>query len=131
MNVLEKILEETSEEIRGSLPQRADGLIKARAIIRSHMNHSGDDTEMGDWIPCSKRLPEKDIDVLVSFDDGDEVIAWYSCENNTDVWRNSSTNIVIQIDVLAWQPLPEPYKPKKNIPAAGMDHIMSRFTKVE
>ena len=37
MNVLEKILEEIEEEIRDSIPfsdQRADGLRKARDIIR-------------------------------------------------------------------------------------------------
>lgn len=146
MNVLEKILEEIEERVnfrerlvkyekrRGTVTDvcRNKGALEEldiiAEIIRSHMDHSGDDTEMGDWIPCSKRLPEKDIDVLVSCDDGDKVIAWYSCENNTDVWINSSTNIVIQIDVLAWKPLPEPYKPKKT-PAA--EHIMSRFMKVE
>lgn len=32
--------------------------------------------------------------------------------------------------IIAWQPLPEPYKPKKAT-AAGMEHIVSRFTKVE
>lgn len=30
--------------------------------------------------------------------------------------------------VIAWQPLPEPYKPKK---APAAEHIMSRFMKVE
>lgn len=60
-----------------------------------------------DWIPCSERMPQKHIDVLVSFGDEDPVIAWYSEVNKH--WKNSSTDNVITADVLAWQPLPEPY----------------------
>lgn len=33
-------------------------------------------------------------------------------------------------EIIAWQPLPEPYKSKETV-AAGMEHIMNRFTKVE
>lgn len=43
-------------------------------------------------------------------------------------WFDDNGNVY---NVIAWQPLPAPYKPKKNIPVAGMDHIMSGFTKVE
>ena len=62
----------------------------------------------GKWIPCSKKLPEKHIDVLVSFSDQDSVIAWYSEVNKC--WKNSSTDNVITAKVIAWQQLPEPYK---------------------
>lgn len=66
-----------------------------------------------EWIPCSERLPEKHVDVLVDFGDECPVIAWYSYVNDT--WKNSSTDIVINIDVIAWMPLPEPYKGGKNL----------------
>lgn len=63
----------------------------------------------GRWISCEDRLPDKHIDVLVSFGDKDSVIAWYSEVNKH--WKNSSTDNVITADVVAWQPLPEPYRP--------------------
>ncbi|MDE7424385.1 MAG: hypothetical protein K2N51_11985 [Lachnospiraceae bacterium] len=55
----------------------------------------------GKWIPCSKKLPEGRIDVLVSFSDHDSVIAWYSEVNKC--WKNSSTDNVITSEVIAWQ----------------------------
>ena len=60
------------------------------------------------WIPCSERLPEKHVDVLVDFGDENPIIAWYSSVNDT--WKNSITDHVIHIDSVAWMPLPEPYK---------------------
>ena len=63
------------------------------------------------WIPCSERLPEKHVDVLVDFGDENPIIAWYSHVNDT--WKNSSTDYVINVDVIAWQPLPESYNPGK------------------
>ena len=67
--------------------------------------------KVGEWIPCSERLPEKHVDVLVDFGDENPIIAWYSHVNDT--WKNSSTDYVINVDVIAWQPLPESYNPGK------------------
>ena len=64
--------------------------------------------KVGEWIPCSERLPEKHVDVLVDFGDENPIIAWYSSVNDT--WKNSITDHVIHIDAVAWMPLPEPYK---------------------
>lgn len=71
MNVLEKILKEMKnesqlahEEMRRCASENplqfdetkgyARGVEYVAKIIRSHMNHSGDDTEMGDWIPVEE-----------------------------------------------------------------------------
>lgn len=56
----------------------------------------------------------------------DESMSETSCEKEFGNDRGYIYSVVI-----AWQPLPEPYKSKKDISAAGTEHIMSRFTKVE
>ena len=70
------------------------------------------------WIPCSERLPDKEVDVLVCFsNDMDCVIAYRTKMMNAnlnDVWVNSSTAYIISSDVIAWQPLPAPYQPKED-----------------
>ena len=49
------------------------------------------------WIPCSERLPSEDGDYLVF--DGGIWIVWFSIVNGWD-----------SDQVLAWQPLPQPFK---------------------
>ena len=61
------------------------------------------------WIPVEVRLPENFQNVLVSFEnDCERVIAYYSGMNKK--WTNSNTGYAIMVDVIAWQPLPEPYR---------------------
>lgn len=134
MNVLEKILEEIEEEIRDSIPfseQRADGLRKARDIIRKHMDDLSRENSQENarlprdndgWIPVEERLPEPSCDVLVQ---------WEKYERYTDtiytymdkMWFDSmdeNGNAIFETiggtpngKIIAWQPLPEPYRPEK------------------
>lgn len=96
-------------EMSNLFNQAADTIESLSAKLQAeNMDRSAEDC--GGWILCEDRLPQKHIDVLVSFDDGDPVIAWYSEVNKH--WKNSSTDNVITADVIAWQPLPEPYRPQ-------------------
>lgn len=60
------------------------------------------------WISCSERLPKKDEYVLCSLNENNPtiihtvIIARY---DGADCWHNGI--------VLAWQPLPAPFKPKE------------------
>ena len=58
------------------------------------------------WIPCSERMPEKGIEVLVSTVGKNLFLAtWY--------WKDdwiTDDGYLFDSDVLAWQPVPEPYK---------------------
>ena len=69
-----------------------------------------------DWIPCEERLPELDEGtesfkqskcclVALEWWDGEitEEVGWY---NQSGVWNQDSKNC----KVIAWQPLPAPYK---------------------
>lgn len=124
MSVLEKILEEIeslhTKILRDKFAkqvteQEIDALVKAKQIIRSHMNEGKDlNVPTNNWIPVSVRLPE----------DGEKVIVWY------EYFRYGEYNCMFQTygigwqydghwsgDVsgtrarcIAWQPLPEPYK---------------------
>lgn len=82
-------------------------------IIRKHMNDG--------WIPVEDRLPEDDIEVLITYADVDN-------ENETGIdittygyatlggnklgykeWRNPFPYFKGNYKVVAWRPLPEPY----------------------
>ena len=59
------------------------------------------DTGFGFWIPCSDRLPNKNSNVIACFDDG--FITGVEYTNDWELWADSG-------EVIAWMPLPEPYK---------------------
>lgn len=139
MNVLEKILEEIMQYTKdvyecdlGDIVEyqrrnREDkctyivqGIEEATEFIRSHM----DDEEHDGWIPVEERLPEDGM-YLCTLDGelcGIEETFTGMCGIENGIWDEPDC-------VIAWQPLPEPYKPKKDNLAT--EHIMSRFMKVE
>ena len=133
MNVLEKILEEIEERIKRL--NEADNMCRVNAernrnfesmkyfqslmfatertesvigdIIHSHM----DEAENDGWISVDERLPEEKTEVLCCFEDGTVQTLWQD-------WKRYGFGDYLDDDlnptqVIAWQPLPEPYKPKK------------------
>ena len=138
MNVLEKILEEIKERIEKlnmadnmcrenaernknfesvkyfqSLmfaTERAESIIED--IIRSHMDEAKNDG----WIPCSERLPNEiefqeaycrnqyAAEILVTIKGATRPTTLYFKNNS---WFDEERNYY---EVVAWQPLPEPYK---------------------
>ena len=70
----------------------------------------------GGWIPCSERLPEDAFGCLVTVIDCEpstqtdfENILPYVVGYDGDSWNDADGN-VIPFEVIAWQPLPEPFK---------------------
>lgn len=65
------------------------------------------------WIPCSERLPEGGKTYLVtnaeSFGQYHTYKGWYDGEHK--IWHMEG-NFERKMNVIAWQPLPQPYKPK-------------------
>lgn len=58
-------------------------------------------TGFGFWVPAKENLPDKNTCVIACFDDG--FIASVEYTNNWQLWADSG-------DVIAWMPLPKPYK---------------------
>lgn len=73
------------------------------------------------WIPCRERLPEVNKHVLISRkewpyptpDDGDRVFKGMRRKdprNGEEIWWCYGPGYMADEDVLAWMPLPEPYR---------------------
>ena len=58
------------------------------------------------WIPVSERLPDVDVEVLTTTDWSDVLIAWLG---KGGAWETEEL-ILDNDEILAWMPLPEPYK---------------------
>lgn len=113
MQELEKILEEIDIKISGSMGKKREGLLEARDVIRKHMNDG--------WIPVDERLPEVDADIeeIIEDDDCPEYIVTIRSASESTVlkyspdgaWFDDNGNVY---DVIAWRPLPEPYRPERS-----------------
>lgn len=121
MNVLEKILEEIENESKlahekmrrcaSENPLQFDeakgyarGVEYVAEIIRSHMDEMNDD-----WIPVEDGLPEDERMVLVTYMTKSGISSVDRARFDGKYWRGSG----FMGRVIAWRPLPEPYKPKK------------------
>ena len=89
-----------------------------KGFVRKHMNDG--------WIPVQDKLPEDDVDVLITYADIDD-------ENYTDIcittygyaylgghkldfkeWRSPFEYFKTNYKIIAWRPLPEPYRPERS-----------------
>ena len=117
MQELEKILEEIDKQKSKCLSGEYDPAYEAGAldmanvikdIIRKHMNDG--------WIPVEERLPTKEEcekdnnEFLVQVDSGER----FSCEYDPEANGYDNSQWCCNIPVVAWRPLPEPYRPERS-----------------
>ena len=78
-------------------------------LAEEYINTSTDtSTNSSTWIPCSERLPSESGEYLTFVDYADETfiaIDEIDCEGITKEW-----NCTPNYHIIAWQPLPVPYK---------------------
>lgn len=119
MNILEKILEEIEHEIMTNKEvgrKQSEGMARAMNIIRSHMEEGEDTNVPSNWIPCSEGLPNEiefqeaycrnqyAAEFLVTIKGATRPTTLYFRNNS---WFDEGRNYY---KVVAWQPLPAPYK---------------------
>ena len=61
----------------------------------------------GGWIPCSERLPEKNGTYIVMIEKAEFPTTLFY---NAGCWEELIDDETIFYSVIAWQPLPQPYK---------------------
>ncbi len=64
--------------------------------------------QIGNWIPCSERMPDTEESVLLSLRNLDICVGFNA--NTEGRFYVVGDGYVEYENVLAWQPLPEPYK---------------------
>jgi len=70
--------------------------------------------KIGEWIPVGERLPEIHQDVLLELRSG-EMLTGFKAETEPYFYCHGVDGCYVEPqNVLAWQPLPEPYKPEKD-----------------
>ena len=60
------------------------------------------------WIPCSERLPEESLNSVIGWDEYRNRCCFVQYINGRFVLGND----IDSVKIIAWQPLPSPYKPK-------------------
>ena len=124
MNVLEEILEEIEEYEKKKCSGESlsafesginRGCLETESIIRSHMNEA----ENGGWIPVEERLPEEGERCIITDKFGyvhDGIIYDYAYDKDENPsfhrWDDEYWQC-FRPDVIAWQPLPKPYRPEE------------------
>ena len=101
MKELEKTLEEIDFKITRSMGRKREGLLEARDIIRKHMDDG--------WIPVEVKPAEDGFYVATMsgtlVDQKEPFVGLAEFEDGN--WVDGD-------DVIAWRPLPEPYRPERS-----------------
>lgn len=105
--VIETCFSESREELHDIATQRIIELIESNASNTLKPLETL-------WIPCEEQLPNSQVEVIVSIhdDSGDSAFDYTACGwviPKREYWVVDNE---INYDVVAWMPLPKPYKEK-------------------
>ena len=116
--VFENIIEMLEEEKNDLTDWTEDiafglGIRRSIEIVKQEAEKFGTDTNVGSngWIPCSERLPEDDSICIVTVEyPNNETVVDYGWFDRKSVCWFVGTQEFRTSNILAWQPLPEPFK---------------------
>lgn len=72
--------------------------------INSIIDIINEQPKVGEWIPCSERLPKTSQDLEVTCKNGGRFVAYYTGKS----WYHCITNAVV--DIIAWKEPSEPWE---------------------
>lgn len=113
----EKLVDDVMRQVRGQSVYILEKLKQKAEEYNQSLANNNQSLTNGGWIPCSERLPEMFKYVLVwckgRFVDGTHV--GEECKNYGigivyNKWKVCQSKDIKDIEVIAWQPLPEPYR---------------------
>ena len=90
--------------VRGEI-ELANGVLKAISIINEQ-------PKVGEWIPCSERLPKHDGDYLIQAINDCEGI-YMAVSSYDSQYKSFSSDGVDDDNAIAWMDLPKMYEVKK------------------
>lgn len=93
-----KLIEEMAEEIENCYGRKTELSQKARGYLNQPKSDN--------WIPCSERLPEESLDSVIGWDEHRKRCCFVQYYGGKWVLGND----IDSVKIIAWQPLPEPYK---------------------
>lgn len=116
--VFEKILERLDSHIEDAKSEGDFSYIKSFEIAKRAVQEVAKEYNNG-WIPCSEKLPEESQLVIIYAEStarGGSIMV-VACLHNGFWFAQTSSDTfgltgIGQFNVVAWQPLPEPYQPK-------------------
>ena len=85
--------------------QQMDKILEHNKTLCNFINAIPSADRQQEWIPCSERLPKENTEVLMSLEWGIDI-----GEHRNGDWHSEWINHYDDGNVLAWMPLPEPWK---------------------
>ena len=127
---IEKLIDKLGDEyLSQDMRDWNNAILRAVEIVYQLAEEYVPEINVGKWIPCSERLPDDfmSFEYLTIRKGQTLATITYFCAANHKWYSNRKSTK--EIEVIAWQPLPEPYKPEqqKEMPT---DHFTERFNRV-
>lgn len=102
----EKEIDETYKMVNEAFFEGFNAAEKRYRFLIEYVEELDKKLAEAEWIPCSERLPEVDVEVLTTTDWSDVLIAWLK---KGGAWETEEY-ILANDEILAWMPLPKPYR---------------------
>ena len=102
-----KLKKELREKI---CPEKFGERCNSLEVIYAILQLIDEQLKVGEWIPCSERLPEKSGDCQVTIKDGEYYVCPFYLYFDGQYWKYSGNDFICHYKILAWRYVPEPWE---------------------